>query len=64
MPITSLNDLIDADEMQLSFVTMDVVELIESQGIQTFLCELLSQKPELRQQLSDYLTSTAECAIL
>ena len=64
MPITSLNDLIDVDEMQLSFVTMDVVELIESQGIQSFLCELLSQKPELRQKLSDYLTSTAECAIL
>ena len=64
MPITSLNDLIDADEMQLSFVTMDVIQLIENQGIQTFLCQLLSQKPELREELSAYLTSTADCAIL
>jgi hypothetical protein len=64
MPITSLDELLISNEMQLSFVTMDVIQLIENQGIQTFLCELLSQKPELRQQLSDYLTSTAECAIL
>ena len=64
MPITSLDELLISNEMQLSFVTMDVIQLIENQGIQTFLCQLLSQKPELREKLSAYLTSTADCAIL
>ena len=64
MPITSLDELLVSNEMQLSFVTMDVIQLIENQGIQTFLCQLLSQKPELREELSAYLTSTADCAIL
>jgi len=64
MPITSLDELLISNEMQLSFVTMDVIQLIENQGIQTFLCQLLSQKPELREELSTYLTSTADCAIL
>jgi hypothetical protein len=62
--ISSLQDLVNESEMVLNFTVNDVVQVIENQGLSVFLSALLTQKPELKQELTKLLTNDSTSAIM